>query len=132
MLWNVDFPVSAPPKAPVQSRAGGFFFRRPIWVGLLKWLGTWWHSLLHEKCLIAGSFTALHENQGVPGHAQTAGPFCSSSKKNQTLWKNSAPVGGRAFLENSAFEFSFLKGSFLMYSEFNSVSTALSRLCSMK
>lgn len=26
MLWNVDFPVSAPPKGPVQSQAGGLFF----------------------------------------------------------------------------------------------------------
>lgn len=43
MLWNVDFPVSAPPKAPVQSQAGGlwfflvcFFFCRALWVGLPK------------------------------------------------------------------------------------------------
>lgn len=26
MLWNVDFPVFAPPKAPIQSCAGFFFF----------------------------------------------------------------------------------------------------------
>ena len=119
-------------KAPVQSRAGGFFFF--CWVGLPEWLGTptLWHSLLPAKCLIADSFTTLHENPWVPGRTQTAGPFCSSSKKNQALWRNLAPMGGRAFLENLAFEFSFLKGSFLTYSNFNSVSTALGRLCSMK
>lgn len=104
-----------------------FFFHRAIWVGLPKWLGTPWHSLLSEKHLIAMGFAALHENHGVPGYFQTDGPFCSYSK-NQTHLKNSALVGGKAALEN----FGFFQGSFFIYSKFNSMSMALGRLCSTK
>lgn len=129
MLWNVDFPVFALPQAPVQACC--FLSCRAIWVGLSKWFGTVIQPAAW-KCLIASSFTAVHENRGIASHAETAGPFCSSSKKNRALQKNSALVGGRAFLENLAFELSFLVGSFLVYSKFNSVSTALGRLCSMK
>lgn len=134
MLRNVVFPVSAPPNAALQSQAGFFlfcfaifFFHRAIWVGLPKWLGTPWHSLLCEKRIIAMGFAALHENHGVPGYFQTAGPFCSYSK-NQTHLKNSALVGGKAALEN----FGFFQGSFFIYSKFNSMSMALGRLCSTK
>lgn len=60
------------------------------------------------------------------------GLFVAPPRRTKLFGKIQLRWGGRAFLENLAFQFSFLKGDFLMYSKFNSVSTALGRLCSMK
>jgi len=129
VLWNVVLPVSAPPNAALQSQAGlfcWFCFHRAIWVGLpsgyaLHDIPTVWMERNSQQ------LCALHENQGVSGHFQTAGPFCSCSK-NEALWKNSVVVGGRAFLEVLGFEFSFLQIRFLVCSKFNSMSVVLQSL----
>lgn len=47
--------------------------------------------------------------------------FVAPLGRTELFWKNPALVGGRGFLENLAFEFSFLKGSCLTCREFNSL-----------
>lgn len=128
VLWNVVFPVSAPPNAALQSQAGLFCFHRAIWVGLPS------GYVLHDIPIVWVEYNSqqlcvLHENRGVSGHFQTARPFCSCSK-NESLWKNSLLVGGRAFLEVLAFVFSFLQRRFLKYSKLNPMRVVLQSLYS--